>query len=143
MRCLVFALIYWPADLLAQVAELEGSPMDPVSPSYLMKLTAGLLAVVIIIFFFAWLMKRLKLTQHSRGGLLQIIAGLSVGTRDRIVLLQVGDEQILIGLSPGRMEKLHTLKQPLAVEESEVVLAPFAQKINDLMGKGPGKESGQ
>ncbi len=139
MRWPAFFLCYWPVELLAQSSESGMTVMDPVSPSYMMKLTGGLLIVVAIIFFIAWMLKRLNLTQQSQSGILRIVAGLPVGTRDRIVLLQVGEEQILVGLSPGRMQKLHCLGQPVSVDENTPTLTPFAQKINSLMNKGPGK----
>ena len=67
--------------------------------------------------------------------MIKIVAGVSIGTRDRIVLLQVGEEQILVGLTPGRIEKLHTLAEPLAIPgESPAASASFAEKINRLMG---------
>lgn len=139
MRWLTLFLVYWPVDLLAQSAKVEPAVMDPISPAYLMKLTVGLMVVVALIFLFAWLMKRLNLTQQSNGGILRIVAGLPVGTRDRIVLLQVGEEQVLVGLSPGRMEKLHTMSQLVTVEETTAPLTPFAQKLDGLMGKGSGQ----
>lgn len=139
MRGLALFLFYWPVELLAQAVDVDATMIDPISPSYLFKLTLGLVAVVAIIFFFAWLAKRLNLTQQSQSGILRIVAGLPVGTRDRIVLLQVGEEQILLGLSPGRMEKLHTLAQPISVEENSATVTPFAKKLNDLMGRGSSK----
>lgn len=137
MRWTGLLTLFWPAGLVAQTATQQAVAIDPVSPSYMMKLTGGLLAVVAIIFIVAWMLKRLNLAQQSQGGLLRIIAGLSLGTRDRIVLLQVGKEQILVGLSPGRIEKLHTLAEAVVVDEDKPVATPFAQKINDLMGKEP------
>ena len=139
MRGLMFFVFYWPMELLAQSGESESVVIDPVSPSYMIKLTGGLLLVVAIIFSIAWMLKRLNLTQQSQSGILRIVAGLSVGTRDRIVLMQVGDEQILVGLSPGRMEKLHTLSQPVSVEENVNTMPPFAQQLNELLGKGSTK----
>ncbi len=136
MRGFIFSISYLPTVLLAQTGENETLIIDPVSQSYMMKLTGGLLLVVAIIFSIGWILKRLNLTQQSQGGILRVVAGLSVGSRDRIVLVQVGDEQILVGLSPGRMEKLHTLEKPVSVEESASPISPFAQKINQLMGKG-------
>lgn len=139
MRWLIFFIFYWPMGLLAQSDGNETTIMNPVSPSYMMKMTGGLLLVVAIIFFIAWMLKRLNLTQQSQSGILRIVAALSVGTRDRIVLVQVGDEQILVGLSPGRMEKLHTLTQLVSAEENAETPTPFARKLNELMGKGSDK----
>jgi flagellar protein FliO/FliZ len=60
---------------------------------------------------------------------------MSTGTRDRILLLQVGEEQILVGLTPGRIEKLHVMSQPIEVAEGEQISTSFADKLNSLMSQ--------
>ena len=135
MRWLVLFLSCLPVTAFAQVAAEEITVIEPMSPSYLIKLTGGLILVVAVIFFLAWLVKRLNLAQHSQNGLLRIVAGLAVGTKDRIVLLQVGEEQILLGLSPGRIEKLHTLSDPISIEGNTSSTTPFAEKLNKLLSK--------
>ena len=134
MRYLCLLLILLPQFALAQTEESAVAPLEPISSPYLLKLTGGLLLVVAIIFVLAWLVKRFNLGQQSQGGLIKIVSGVSIGTRDRIVLLQVGEEQILVGLTPGRIEKLHTLAQPLEPAAEQPVAASFADKINRLMG---------
>lgn len=134
MRWFLSFLIYLPLSVLAQQQSDQITAMEPLSSPYLAKLTVGLLLVVLIIFGLAWLVKRFNLSQHSQNGLIRIIAGLPLGTRDRIVLLQVGDEQILLGLSPGRIRKLHTLSNPLNQEQEQVSVSAFAHKLDRIMG---------
>jgi flagellar protein FliO/FliZ len=84
--------------------------------------------------------------QSSTGGMLKIIGGISMGSRERIVLLQVGSEQLLVGVSPGRINTLHVLEAPLdnadvnsektfATNLAEAVFqknsASYRQKTND------------
>ena len=135
MRLLISLLCCLPLAVMAQQESAEIAPVDPISSLYLAKLTGGLLLVVFMIFGLAWLMKRLNLSQHSQNGLLKVIAGLPLGTRDRIVLLQVGEEQILLGLSPGRIQKLHTLSNPLISPENQISSSNFSQKFDRIMGK--------
>lgn len=135
MRRIGLLIIILPTNLMAESLTQQAAAIDPVSPTYMMKLTLGLVAVVAIIFAIAWMLKRFNLTQQSQSGIIKIIAGLPLGTRDRIVLLQVGNDQILVGLSPGRMEKLHTLSDPVIAEESNKFQTSFAQRINELMNK--------
>ena len=135
MRLLIFLLCCLPLTVVAQQESADIASVDPMSSLYLAKLTGGLLLVVVVIFGLAWLMKRLNLSQHSQNGLLKIIAGLPLGTRDRIVLLQVGEEQILLGLSPGRIQKLHTLSIPLIDQQEPIVNSAFSQKLDRIMGK--------
>lgn len=135
MRYSGLLIMIWSTELMAESSTQQMTAIDPVSPTYMMKLTLGLVAVVAIIFAIAWMLKRFNITQQSQSGIIKVVAGLPLGTRDRIVLLQVGSEQILVGLSPGRMEKLHTLSDPVKVEEIKPQTASFAQKVNELMGK--------
>ncbi len=134
MRWILSLLICLPLSVPAQQQSGEIAAIEPLSSPYLAKLTLGLLLVVLIILGLAWLVKRFNLSQHSQNGLIRIIAGLPLGTRDRIVLLQVGDEQILLGLSPGRIRKLHTLSNPLIQEQEQVTVSAFAHKLDRIMG---------
>lgn len=117
MKTLFITLCLMPVSLLAQQNKADATSalatVEPLSSSYLLKLTGGLIVVVAVIFLVAWLIKKMNLTPQSHTGLIKVIAGLNLGTRERIVLLEVGGEQILVGLCPGRMEKLHTLTTPL------------------------------
>ena len=136
MRYLLPAIGLFSDALMAQTENSAVVPLEPISSPYLLKLTGGLVLIVAIIFVLAWLVKRFNLNQQSSSGLIRVVAGLSIGTRDRIVLLQVGDEQILLGLTPGRIEKLHTLAQPLdAASTEQAVSGAFAAKLNRLMGE--------
>ncbi len=134
MRWFLLGIGLFSEWALARAESQAVAPLEPISSPYLMKLTGGLILVVLVIFIFAWLVKKLNLNQYSHNGLIKIIAGLSIGTRDRIVLLQVGEEQILVGLTPGRIEKLHTLAQPLEATGEQALSGSFASKINRLMG---------
>ncbi len=137
MRCLAFILWLLPGFAAAQAEAGASAPVEPLASPYLLKLTVGLILVVAAIFAFAWLVKKLNLNQQSPHGLIRIVAGLPLGTRDRIVLVQVGDEQILLGLTPGRIEKLHTLARPLEAPAGSPASASFARRLRDAMGEGP------
>jgi flagellar protein FliO/FliZ len=45
---------------------------------------------------------------------MRVIAGLPLGARERAVLVQVGNQQILLGVAPGRVQMLHVLESPVA-----------------------------
>ncbi|MBC8211998.1 MAG: flagellar biosynthetic protein FliO [Gammaproteobacteria bacterium] len=108
--------------------------VDAMSSAYLMKLMSALLFIIVLIFGLAWLMKKMQLTQHSSNGLIRIVSAISVGQRDRIALIQVGEEQILVAMTPGKIEKLHTLKTTLSVHRNESAPSSFAEKFNQLVG---------
>ena len=135
MRYLALLLVLVAEAPWAQGESPAAAPLEPVSSPYLIKLTGGLVAIVVVIFVLAWAVKKLNLNQQAGSGLLRIVAGISIGTRDRIVLLQVGEEQILLGLSPGRIEKLHTLAEPLQSPQGQPAAGAFASRLNRLMNE--------
>ena len=73
----------------------------------------GLLLVIALIGFLAWLLRRLGRVQGGAAGGLRVLGGLSLGARERVVLIQVGGRQLLLGVAPGRVQTLHVLDEPL------------------------------
>ena len=135
MRYLALAIWFYCGCAIAQSDDNPGTALEPLSSPYLLKLTGGLVLVVALIFALAWLVKKLNLNQQSNNGLMRIVTGMPLGTRDRLVVLQVGEEQILLGLTPGRIEKLHTLSRPLQVAETDAAGDSFAGKLNRILGE--------
>lgn len=69
----------------------------------------GLAAVLGLLYALAWGAKRLRLAQGTQPALLRSVAGLSVGTRERVVVLEVGDTWLVLGVTPQSINTLHTL----------------------------------
>ncbi|HWT69096.1 MAG TPA: flagellar biosynthetic protein FliO [Pseudomonas sp.] len=103
----------------------------------LTQLVLGLLLVVGLIFFLAWLLRRVQQAGPAgKGQVIELIGSRALGPRDRLVLVQVGNEQILLGLSPGTITALHVLKEPVQVPNSTEKATPeFAQRLMELLGK--------
>jgi flagellar protein FliO/FliZ len=66
-------------------------------------------------------------------GALKILGGLSMGSRERVVLMQVGEEQILIGVSPGRIQTLHVLDKPISVDDKKNAESGFAERLSEAL----------
>jgi flagellar protein FliO/FliZ len=102
----------------------------------LTQLVFGLLFVLGLIFFLAWLLRRVQQAGPAgKGQVIDIIGSRALGPRDRLMLVQVGNEQILLGLSPGTITALHVLKEPVLVPSTEKTTPEFAQRLMELLGK--------
>lgn len=95
----------------------------------------GLLIVLVSIVGLAWMMKRFGRLQSSAKGALQIIDGMALSTRERLVLVQVGDTQILLGVAPGRVEAVHVLDTPVVTEVREEMTGSFATRLKEALVK--------
>ena len=73
--------------------------------------------------------------QGIAGGSLRVVASLAVGQRERAVVVQVGDRQLLLGVAPGRVELLHELGAPLPVERHDKAAAAAPAWLTRVLGK--------
>ena len=69
----------------------------------------SLIAVLAVLGACAWFVQRMRNGGHLKGGLIEIISGVSLGNREKVVLLRVGEEQIVVGVSPAGMTSLHVI----------------------------------
>jgi flagellar protein FliO/FliZ len=100
------------------------------------QLTLSLAAIVALIFAVSWLVKRLKLgTPRSRGEI-AVIDELALGPRERVVLVRVGDAQVLVGVGAGSVVGLTPLEKPVVLEGPSEGPA-FAERLREFM-KRPG-----
>ena len=117
-------------------APAAGSPLPGGLGAQLAQMVFGLLLVVGLIFFLAWLLRRMQGNAQRGAQVIEIVGSRAIGPRDRLLLVQVGKEQILIGHTPGSIEALHVLAEPVAVPSTARQAAPeFAQRLLELMGK--------
>ena len=97
----------------------------------LLKVTGGLFLVIVAILASAWFYRRFGNISTINNEKLKIIGGISMGQKERVVLMQVGEEQVLLGVSPGRIQTLHVLTKPIKVEESkQPETNKFANQLN-------------
>ncbi len=102
----------------------------------LVKVAVGLFLVVIAIFASAWLYRRFGQQVGVSSQALKLIGGISLGNRERVVLMKVGDQQILLGITPGQIQKLHVLEHPIECQvDSEKETLPFVQQLNQYLKK--------
>ena len=83
-----------------------------------LRMVAGLAIVLGLLAATAWVSKRFRASSGSRGGAIEILPGLSLGNRERVVLLKVGSDQVLVGISPSGLRTLHVIGQPENTEFS-------------------------
>ncbi len=111
------ALLFAAAPLHASEGAGERL-VEPFAGGQVAEIVVGLFVVLFIIGVVAWLVRRVPGLSVSSDGRVKVVSGVSVGQRERILLVEIGDQQLLVGVAPGRVETLHVLEQPLAPDES-------------------------
>jgi len=100
----------------------------------LLQLVLGLLLVIGLIFVLAWLMRRVQRAGPAGNQVIKLVGSRALGTRDRLVLVQVGNEQVLLGVSPGSITALHVMNEPVDVPDPQSVQPEFAKRLLEALG---------
>jgi len=97
----------------------------------------ALILVIGLIFVLAWLAKRLPGVSGASNPALRLVGSLSLGPRERVVVVAVGDTQLLLSVGAGGTRTLHTLTEPLQVPAagSAPGMPAFAQLLAQQFGK--------
>ncbi len=130
------------ADSDNNVATFKTLSNSPVSGSALLQTFGGLLLVLAIIAFLAWLLRRTGQFNSAANGEMKIIASLSLGSREKAVLLQVGEQQILVGVTAQQVQTLHVLEHAINTKTNpDSSLPSFADKLQQMMKQRSGQQS--
>lgn len=115
-----------PAGLMASesVPVSGGSLIKP--SDYFGQILVSLMLVLLIIFVGAWLLRRYGRFASVADGKLSVLGAVSVGQRERIMLVQVGHEQLLIGVTTSRISTLHKLDAPISISDLDEVSSTHA-----------------
>jgi flagellar protein FliO/FliZ len=107
-------------------------PASPLSVGSLTQLTLSLAAIVALIFAISWALKRFKLAGPRGRGEIVVIDELALGARERIMLIRVGESQVLVGVGTAGVVSLTPLATPIAVRSAGAAPA-FADRLRDFM----------
>ena len=97
------------AEALAKKGVDLASVESPMNLSYVAQILISFLLVIGFIFFMAWMMKRSGRFGYGSGQTIKIISSMSLGMREKILVIEVGGENIVVGVAPGQIRTLHVL----------------------------------
>jgi flagellar protein FliO/FliZ len=96
----------------------------------------GLLLVALLLAATLYLLKRLA-APRATGVLLRVISAISLGPRERVVIVEAGETWLVLGVAPGQVNKLHELPRQTMVETSlpyhRSVGPDFATRLKQFM----------
>jgi len=100
----------------------------------------GLALVLALMFGALLLIKKLSLPRGPAAASLKVVGATAVGPRERVVLVEVGDKLLVLGVAPGQVEGLHTFDAKDFPRDSLIANPParpegFADRLRQLMEK--------
>lgn len=124
---------------------LDGETVQPgasnqagkvISYADVLQWSLSLIVVLSIFGVLVWVLRKSESVALTQRRQLAVLAGLSLGMREKLVLIKVGEKQLLLGVSNGRIDKLMELEgeQRLFQQQNEGELSgTFAEKLQQIL----------
>ena len=112
----------------------EKTVQGPDTVATMVSLGVGLVVVVAVIYGCAWIIRRMNGMTGMNNNAIRVISVMAVGTRERVVLIEVGGQQILLGITPSAIRTLHVFDEPV-VDAGAPPSGDFARRLQDMIGK--------
>ena len=96
-----------------------GNAPELLSAGYLMQVVGSLAIVFGAVVLMAVVVKRVNRSPSTGKASLSVMGSTSVGTREKVVLINAAGQQILVGVAPGNVRTLHVFDEPLATDTAE------------------------
>jgi flagellar biosynthetic protein FliO len=91
----------------------------------LIQVTLALMLMVGLILGLAWLAKRFGQPLFQQNKQLRLISSLSLGVKEKIILVEVEGKQLVLGVTPQQITALHVIDIPVRPEVDQ------AQTLNE------------
>ncbi len=142
--CAALAQAAAPAVRPFAAPDASGSAAGGTAGHMLQTLLA-LIVVLGLVFALAWFFRRLRTASSGAAASIEVIAQASLGTKERAVLLKVGETRVLVGVATGSVRTLHVLSaeqtaqlSPAAAATGESSAGAAMPSFAELLRRGLG-----
>lgn len=105
----------------------------------LAQMTFSLLLVLGLIFALAWVLRRVQGVRPGGAANLKVNAGIQVGAKERVLMVQAGEVHLLIGVAPGQVNVLHRFEQAPQFGNTQPQMPAFAEALKRALGGKSGE----
>lgn len=118
----------------------HAAEQQPASAGSLLQVLFGLVVVLALMAGAAWTLKRMGVAGMAGNSVARVVGGVSVGNRERVVVVEVADQWIVVGIAPGRVSALSTMprQQIAAAQTTTPDAANFASWLKRTIDKRNG-----
>jgi flagellar protein FliO/FliZ len=128
MRILQIGLI----GLIYQSQALAASEAGTVSSTgNILKMALGLVVVLAVMALLSWVVKRFLPNGMSQHSAIKMVGGVNVGSRERVVVLEVANRWLVVGVAQGQVSSIANLE----IGSNEAADAIAQQNSSELTNK--------
>ncbi|MDJ0709930.1 MAG: flagellar biosynthetic protein FliO [Woeseiaceae bacterium] len=124
-------LASYPAQANKDPASLQATP--GIGGGDILSLGLSLIIVVCVIVALGWFYSRSRFVSGGGADLITVVATRALGPRERLMVVEVADQQILIGMTSTSASTLHVLEKPLEAPARTTASGTFASRLKSAL----------
>jgi flagellar protein FliO/FliZ len=126
------------------------APAQAVAPQQIgvgsgfLQIFGSLLLVIATIVVVGWVARKLKTLPRRSSAVFQVVDEVALGSKERVVLVEVDGVRLVVGVGEGRVTLLHRSDVPASEGQlddaaASLIAGPVPPRFVDLLKKGLGK----
>lgn len=117
----------------AAAVAVENVPVLPSTPGLgggdVLNMGVSMLVVVAMIVILGWLYSRSRFVGSGGSDAINVIATRALGPKERLLIVEVSDQQLLVGMTATAVQTLHVFDKPVVIERPSNAPAGFANRL--------------
>jgi flagellar protein FliO/FliZ len=123
----VSSLLLWLVVSTNAVAQPAATSATTTAGNFFQVLL-GLIVVLLLMAAAAWSLKKFGVSKLAGNATVKIVGGVSVGNRERVMVIEVADQWIVVGVAPGQVNALSTM--PRQENVASTIVTPVAKNFS-------------
>lgn len=133
-RNFIAAIFLLLLPIFSVAADSQQLPPPPTPFFSVLQMLFGLGIVLLMIAGGAWILKRFSDAQFGLTKDIRVVSAVAVGPKERVVLVDVGETRLVLGVAPGHVNKLTEMPRPDEVDNAvSTVPTPFVIKLKEKL----------
>ncbi|MEL7185166.1 MAG: flagellar biosynthetic protein FliO [Pseudomonadota bacterium] len=116
----------------------QGEAMTTVGPvvggGELLSMGLSMFVVVAVILVLGWIYSRSRLVSAGASDLIGIVATRALGPKERLLIVDVAGQQMLIGMTSTAVQTLHVFEEPVS-EPQAAASSGFAKRLSSAFAE--------
>ena len=126
-------LVTTPTFARASDGDAQAATPAQFGAADLLGVGSSTVAVLAVILLLAWIYKRSQRYRGAAGDVINVLAVQSLGPKERILLVEVAGEQLVLGMTASQVQTLHVLVQPIVTKRDQSRSAGFAARLANAL----------
>lgn len=133
LNSVIIFLISFPISAFAEKDSLKPVTVEAFSMMGALNMAMGLVVVIALILGLAWVLKKYGRLPNNNQADMKVLGGLSLGAREKAILIEVENTRLLVGVTPGHIQTLHILDAISEKNNVDLASSTFEAKLESVI----------